>query len=101
MVSSIYEIFWTKRSQNNMKAAGEYISQDSVKNAQKVLTDIANAVYKASSNPEFYAPDKYKTNNDGSYRAFEMHRFRVVYRFSKNTIRVLRVRHTSREPKEY
>ncbi|MBS1566856.1 MAG: type II toxin-antitoxin system RelE/ParE family toxin, partial [Bacteroidetes bacterium] len=46
-------------------------------------------------------PDKYKTNNDGSYRAFEKHRYRIVYRFGNNIIRVLRVRHTSREPLNY
>jgi plasmid stabilization system protein ParE len=56
---------------------------------------------KAITNPGFYNPDKCKTNNDGSYRAFEKHHYRIVYRFTKNIIRVLRVRHTKMEPQKY
>jgi plasmid stabilization system protein ParE len=66
-----------------------------------VVDDIVSAVNKVISNPEVYPPDKYKDNNDGSYRAFEKHHYRIVYRFNDNTIRVLRIRHTSMEPKEY
>ncbi len=101
MVEKSYEIIWSKRSQRQMKQVFEHIHKDSPKNASKVVTDIALAVHKAISNPEIYGPDKYKRNNDGSYRAFEKHRYRVVYRFVKNNIRVLRVRHTSMEPLEY
>jgi plasmid stabilization system protein ParE len=101
MVKKQYELVWTKRSQLQMKAAYNYISEDSPKNAAKVIEDIAVAVNKASTNPEFYGPDKYKINNDNSYRAFEKYHYRIVYRFTKNIIRVLRVRHTKMEPKTY
>lgn len=94
-------VVWTKRSQNQMKDAFDYISKDSAQNAHKVLEDIVIAVTKAAKNPEFYNPDKFKKNNDGSYRSFEKHRYRITYRFTANTIRVLRVRHTSMEPKMY
>ena len=84
-----------------MKKAFEYISKDSPQNAAIVIQDIADAMYKATFNPEIYGPDKYKIENDGSYRAFEKHRYRVSYRFTKNIIRVLRVRHTSRDALNY
>lgn len=93
MVKKEYQIVWTKRSQQQMKAAYKYISDDSLQNAIKVVEDIVRSVDKAITNPEFYGPDKYKIDNDGSYRAFEKHRYRIVYRFTKNIIRVLRVRH--------
>jgi plasmid stabilization system protein ParE len=101
MVAKQYHVVWTKRSQQHMRQAFDYIGKDSVQNAVKVLEDIAIAVNKAIPNPEFYSPDKYKQNNDGSYRAFEKHRYRIAYRFNDNVIRVLWVRHTSIEPKEY
>ena len=101
MVKKHYPIVWTKRSQQQMKAAYEYISLDSPQNARKVVEEIVISVDKAISNPEFYAPDKYKIDNDGSYRAFEKHHYRIVYRFAKNIIRILRVRHTKMEPKQY
>ena len=101
MVEKGYEVVWTKRSQKQMRQAFKHISKDSPKNASKVISEIAEAVQKAIPNPEIYGPDKYKNENDGSYRAFEKHHYRVAYRFSKNIIRVLRVRHTSMEPKDY
>ncbi len=99
MVSAICKVVWTKRSQLHMKQAYDYICNDSPKNACKVLEDIIEATNKAITNPEVYPPDKYKVNNDGSYRAFEKHRFRISYRVTKNIIRILGVRHTSRSPK--
>ena len=101
MVKKPYQLVWTKRSEKNMYSIYKYISKDSPKNAAKVINDIVVAIEKAIDNPEIYAPDKYKTNNDGSYRAFEKHHYRLAYRFSKNIIRVLRVRHTSMEPPGY
>jgi plasmid stabilization system protein ParE len=84
-----------------MKAAYKYISEDSPQNALKVIEDIIAAANKAITNPEFYNPDKYKVNNDGSYRAFEKHHYRIVYRYNKGIIRILRVRHTKMEPTKY
>jgi addiction module RelE/StbE family toxin len=101
MVEKGHEVVWTKRSQKQMRQVFKHISKDSPKNASKVILEIADAVEKAIPNPEIYAADKYKTNNDGSYRALEKHHYRVAYRFSKNIIRVLRVRHTSMEPQNY
>lgn len=95
------QLVWTKRSQLHMMALYKYISEASPQNAKKVINDIIIATEKAINNPKYYNPDKYKKDNDGSYRAFEKHRYRIVYRYKKNIIRVLRVRHTSMEPKTY
>jgi hypothetical protein len=51
-----------------MKQAFRRISRDSPKNAEKVIDEIHAAVGKAASNPRHYNPDKYKKDNDGSYR---------------------------------
>ncbi len=45
--------------------------------------------------------DKYKTGNDGSYRAFELHYYRVSYRIMNYEIKIVRVRHTSMIPKSH
>lgn len=58
MVKSQYQIVWTKRSLQHMKAAYKYISEDSPQNARKVVEDIATAMNKAITNPGFYKPDK-------------------------------------------
>jgi len=101
MVAKQYQMVWTKRSQQDIRAAYNYISQYSMQNAAKVVNDIIAAAEKALHNPAYYGRDKYKTENDGSYRAFEKHKYRIVYRYKDSIIRVLRVRHTKMEPKTY
>jgi plasmid stabilization system protein ParE len=101
VVAGPYQIVWTRRSQQQIRHAYEHISKESLQTASKVMEAIVIAVNKAAGNPAYYNPDKCKKNNDGSYRAFEKHRYRVSYRFTGNVIRVLRVRHTSMEPKKY
>ena len=95
------EISWSKTALKQFEAAIRYIATDSPVNAEKVADDIFELLNKTPGNPEFFPPDKYKQNNDGSYRAFEKHRYRIAYRFTDEVIRVLRVRHVSREPREY
>ena len=94
-------ISWTKTAVKQFESAISYIALDSIINAEKVSKGIVKQLQKAAGNPEFFPPDKYKKNNNGSYRSFEKYHYRIAYRFTDNVIRVLRVRHTSREPKEY
>ncbi len=72
-----------------------------MQNAEKVKKEILKKVKRLLLYPEIYPPDKQKINNDGSYRAFEMHRYRIAYRVTEKQIPILRVRHKSREPKGY
>lgn len=53
------------------------------------------------SNPERHPLDKYKLTNDGTYRAFELYHYRISYKISIDTIRIVRMRHTSRSPHTY
>jgi plasmid stabilization system protein ParE len=48
-----------------------------------------------------YEADRFRSNNDGSYRAFEKHSYRVTYRVIGADIRVFRVRHASMKPMAY
>lgn len=52
-------------------------------------------------NPEIYPLDKYRKNNDGTIRAFEVYSYRVAYQVTSSEIRILRVRHVKREPLEH
>ncbi|WP_369427811.1 type II toxin-antitoxin system RelE/ParE family toxin [Membranihabitans maritimus] len=54
-----------------------------------------------ADHPGKYPPDKFKTDNDGSYRAFEKFSYRVAYKIKEKEIAILRIRHVKQEPKEY
>jgi plasmid stabilization system protein ParE len=95
------KITWSKTALKQFEAAIVYISSDSIQNAEKVRREILEKIDRLIFYPETNTPDKYKTNNDGSYRAFELHHYRVAYRVTNKVIFILRIRHTSRHTKPY
>ena len=97
----VKRIVWSMEAKKQLKEAIEYIRQDSFQNAIKVRSDIVKMTRNLSAYPETHTIDKYKIGNDGTYRAFEKHRYRISYRVLLNEIWILRVRHTSMEPLSY
>ena len=83
------------------KEAIRYIRKDSDQNAEKVKDEILVKIRELSTRPEIHPPDKYKQDNNGDYRAFELHRYRITYRVKEDEIVIVRVRHSSQEPQEY
>jgi plasmid stabilization system protein ParE len=94
-------VSWDKTALQQFIAAIEYIAKDSLQNAEKVHSEIIQKIELLPARPEIYPPDKYKMYNDGSFRAFELHRLRVAYYIDVDIIRILRIRHTSLEPLPY
>jgi plasmid stabilization system protein ParE len=95
------KITWGKTALQQFNSAIEYINEDSVQNAEKVRIEILEKIERLTSHAEMYPPDKYKLSNDGNYRAFECQHLRIAYNISASEIRILRVRHTGREPLAY
>ena len=101
MTLPVRKVRWSDEAKRQLKSAHEYIKKDSAKNAAKVRDEITAVTRKLPIQPEIYSLDKYKTENDGSYRAFEKHRYRVAYRVLLTEIWILRIRHTSMQPLLY
>jgi plasmid stabilization system protein ParE len=95
------KITWSKTALGQFGAAINYIAADSLYNAEKVENDILGKIGKLGAYPEIYSRDKFKLNNDGSYRAFEIHHYRIAYRVKVNEVLIVRIRHTSRDPLYY
>ena len=66
------KITWSKTALRQFEFAINYIADDSIQNAAKVRTEILDKIEKLLTHPEMYNADKFKTNNDSSYRAFEL-----------------------------
>jgi len=101
LVKSNFKIVWTKAAQNQLKKVYEYISKESIQNAVKVINDLTEGVSDVANHPEKHKIDQYKKDNDGTYRAFEKHHFRVSYRNENHIIRILRIRHTKMNPTKH
>ncbi|WP_394803624.1 type II toxin-antitoxin system RelE/ParE family toxin [Niabella hibiscisoli] len=69
--------------------------------ADETQQDIIAAFLTLANYPDKHKVDQYKTQNDGSWRAFEIHHCRISYRVRGNEVRIIRLRHTSRSPLKY
>jgi plasmid stabilization system protein ParE len=98
---SVRKINWDKQPVTYFKELVRYIRKDSPKNAEKVKKDILRSIKDLVQKPEVHPPDKFRKNNKGNYRAFELHRIRIAYRVKENEIIIVRMRHTSQEPLKY
>lgn len=93
-------IVWDIAAKEELKNIYDYIKQDSLQNAEMVRDGIVKAVSSLSKN-FVHRPDKYKRNNDDTYRAFEMYSYRVSYRITADEIKILRLRHVRMKPKKF
>lgn len=70
-------IVWNLKAKQELKKVYDFILKDSYQNALKVRQEIIDAVMSLNEYPNKYQPDKYKTNNDGTWRVFEIHHYRI------------------------
>jgi plasmid stabilization system protein ParE len=88
-------------AKQSLREAFEYICTQSLQNAEKVRFEILQSIKALSGNPEMHPPDKYRTEQDKSFRAYELYSYRITYHVSAAEIRVLRIRHTKMNPVTY
>ena len=94
-------VVWSNSAKAELKKAYEYIALDSIQNAKIVRDTLIDLTIELPNHPEKYPSDKFKKDNDGTWRAFEMYHYRISYRILKDQIRIVRLRHTSRSPLNY
>ena len=95
-------LVWDKVALNQLKEIYDNLKTgDNLVYAKEVKNSILKKCKELLENPNLYEQDRFKSDNDGSFRAFEKFKYRVAYKITEKQIRILRVRHTSREPIEY
>lgn len=95
------KIIIDNEAKRSLREAYNYIKKDSLQNAEKVKSKMLASINELIQNPVKYAPDKYRFDNDTSYRAYEIYKYRITYHISPEEIRVIRIRHTKMNPLEY
>ena len=101
MVKSKAKIVIDNLAKAQLKEAYTYIALDSPKNAEKVKAKILSAIKDLADHPERHPRDKYRHDKNGSYRAFELYKYRISYHVSQDQITVIMIRHTKMEPKSH
>lgn len=95
-------VIWTEKAQEQLGEIYNYIAEESsIAQADKVFDKIMATTAKLSSQPHKFPPDKFKGENTGDYRAFEIFHCRVSYKVSSDVVHIIRVRSTHQNPDTY
>lgn len=94
-------VIWTETAKKQLQDIYLYIAEDSILQADRVFEKLVNSTSKLTIHPKKHPQDKYKTDNDGSYRAYELYHYRISYRITPTVIYIVRIRSTHKNPEEY
>ncbi len=94
-------VIWTETSRQQLHNIYLYLAEDSILQTDRIFDLIVNSTIKLAIHPYRNPPDKYKTDNDGNYRAYELRHFRISYKIIENAIYIIRIRSTYQNPEEY
>jgi plasmid stabilization system protein ParE len=100
LVKLIYKIVWDKDALNHLKEILAYIKKQSNSAPKIVKNAMLEHIDSVKTNPYVFEIDKLKEPIDKEFRAFVIFSYRVSYQIKTDAkeIRILRIRHTSREP---
>jgi len=101
--ASSYRIIWDRKALDNFKEILTYIEKQSSQAPKIVKGAITARLELIKTNPLITELDKLKDSPNKDFRAFVIYSYRVTYQIKTDIkeIRVLRIRHTSREPLGY
>jgi plasmid stabilization system protein ParE len=98
-----FKLVWDRKALEHLKDILTYLSKQSEQAPQIVKSAILERLEIICKSPLTCELDKLKNSPNKDFRAFVVFSYRVTYQIdSKNKeVRILRVRHTSREPLGY
>ena len=101
--SSSFKLIWDGEALDQLKEILEYLDEQSEQAPKIFKKAIFERLLVVQRNPLTSEVDKLKDPMNVDFRAFVVFSYRVTYQIEnvKKEIRVLRVRHTSREPLGY
>lgn len=103
MVRPTYKIIWDRKALDHFKDLLTYLQKQSDQAPRIVKGAIIQRLDLIKTNPLICESDKLKDAPNKNFRAFVVFSYRVTYEVKSDIkeIRVLRIRHTSREPLGY
>lgn len=103
MKKGSFSIVWDTEALEHFKEILTFLSKRSAHAPSIVKSAVLSHLEAVSINPLICGIDKLNTHQNKTFRAFVVYSYRVTYQIvlDQNQIRVLRIRHTSREPMEY
>lgn len=100
---SSFKIVWDRKALDHFKEILTYLEKQSTHASKLLKTAILDRLEVIMKSPLTCEADKLKDMPNKDFRAFVVFSYRVTYQIKSDTkeIRILRIRHTSREPIGY
>ena len=97
------KIVWDRKALDHFKDILAFLAKQSAQAPKIVKISIIDRLELIKTNPLICELDKLKESPNKDFRAFVVYSYRLTYQIKTDAkeIRVLRVRHTSREPLGY
>lgn len=93
------KIKWNKTALKNLIAALEFFEENnSFDYSLRFENELIEKIKDLPNSFQQYTLDKFRFENDGSYRVLFIDSYRISFRVKPNEIQILRIRHTSRKP---
>ena len=86
-----YKVIITQSAQNDLEHIYFYIAEDSINKAKKFVLELENKIYSLDSFPERFAYVPENNYLGAEYRHLTYKKYRVIYRFDKQNVYILRV----------
>lgn len=98
-----FTIIWDRIALDDFKDILDFLSKQSSQAPKIVREGVLSRLNEIKTNPLIFELDKLKDGPNKEFRAFVIYNFRITYQIKVaiNEIRILRIRHTSREPFGY
>lgn len=98
-----YTIIWDRIALDDFKDILNFLAEQSSQASKIVKKGILLRLNDIEMNPFIFEIDKLKDHPNKEYRAFVIYNLRITYQIKpeKKEIRILRIRHSSREPLGY
>jgi plasmid stabilization system protein ParE len=101
--SKSLKIVWDRHALDDLQSILEFLFKQSPEAPKIIKSAILTRLKVIQTNAFICESDKLKDKPDDTFRAFVVYSYRITYQINhtQKEIRIIRVRHTSREPLGY
>jgi len=99
MVKKGLKIIWDEEAKKSLRNIYNYIKgRESVEVAKKVRNEIVSQAKSLNDFPEKFESEHHLEEEPGNYRSRVIWSYKIIFEVTKDTIYVLDIFHTSRDP---
>lgn len=97
----IKTIVWSKNAEKQYYEILNHLLEEAPQAIDKVGNALLDTIDDLALHFNHYPSDRFKRNNDGTYKAALVFSYRISYQIGGTTVNILRIRHTSKEPLDF